>query len=223
LNRHDVFRRLLKTGAFARLYTRVIGPASVRMFAEPLREELLAHVPEGGRVLEVGCGPGLQALDVMRARPDLELTASDFSAAFVALGTANAARAGVAVKFVVADAMDLSDFAPASFDAVYSVTAIKHFPDPVRGLRECLRVLKSDGQLFVAEIRRESTLEEVGALAASFEVPPWLKQTMTDLVHGRLRKECPPLEEVQRWLSQVGAPEARPLAGFPAWVATFTR
>jgi ubiquinone/menaquinone biosynthesis C-methylase UbiE len=190
------------------------------MFTAPLQQELLDHLPRGSRVLEVGCGPGLQALALAKARPDLDLTASDFSAEFVELAAANAARAGAAVKLVVADAMDLSCFAAGSFDAVYSVTAIKHFPDPVRGLRQCLRLLRPGGRLFVAEIRRESLLEEVAALVAMFRVPRWLKGLMTRVVHGSLREECPPLAEVQRWLSELGVSDrARPLAGRPAWVA----
>jgi ubiquinone/menaquinone biosynthesis C-methylase UbiE len=226
-DRQVVFRRLLKARFFTRLYTRVIGPASVQMFAEPLRTELLEHLPAGSRVLEVGCGPGLQAVDLARQRPDLELTASDFSAEFIDLGSANAARAGAAIRFVVADAMDLSGFPAASFDAVYSLTAIKHFPDPVRGLQQCLRLLKPGGRLLVAEIRRESLLEEVAALVALFRVPGWLKGLMTRLVHGSLREECPPLVDIQRWLSDAGVvdPAAAPhaLVGRPAWVATIVK
>jgi ubiquinone/menaquinone biosynthesis C-methylase UbiE len=226
-DRQVLFRRLLKARFFTRFYARIIGPASVQMFTEPLRQELLEHLTQGSRVLEVGCGPGLQALELARQRPDLELTASDFSAEFVHLGSANAARAGASVKFVVADAMDLSEFPAGSFDAVYSLTAIKHFPDPVRGLQQCLRLLKPGGRLVVAEIRRESLLEEVASLVALFRVPGWLKGLMTRIVYGSLREECPPLADIQRWLSDagVGDPGAAPraLVGRPAWVATIVK
>jgi ubiquinone/menaquinone biosynthesis C-methylase UbiE len=129
------------------------------------------------------------------------------------------------IRFVVADAMDLSCFAPRSFDAAYSLTAIKHFPEPVRGLRECLRVLVPGGRLYVSEIRRESSLDEVRALVDLFHAPRWLRGLLTGVVHGNLRDECPPLAEVGRWLAELDGPEAavpHPLAGRPAWSATLT-
>ncbi|MHB8420900.1 MAG: class I SAM-dependent methyltransferase [Myxococcales bacterium] len=87
--------------------------------------------------------PRLQAIEIARLRPDLQLVACDFSQEFTRLGERNRDRARVGpVQFTVADAMDLSRFARRSFDAVYSLTAIKHFPDPVRGLTPCWRACR---------------------------------------------------------------------------------
>jgi len=229
-DRQRVFRWLLKTRLFTGFYGRVIGPASALMFTEPLDSGLLRHLPKGARVLEVGCGPGLQAIEIVRRRPDLRLVASDFSREFVLLGERNARRALNAptpIEFTVADAMDLSTFADASFDAVYSVTAIKHFPDPLRGLTECLRVLKPGGRLLVAEIRRESELAEVQSLAASFRVPSWLRPLAARIVHGSLREECPSMERVSGWFAQLSGRglglELNVLTGRPAWLATLSK
>lgn len=225
-----VFRRLLKTRAFTRFYGRVIGPASAQMFGEVLADVLLPQLPPDAKVLEVGCGPGLQAIDLVRRRSDLKMTASDFSSAFVDLARANAelARAEGApplpIEFVVADAMDLSAFPNESFDAVYSITAIKHFPDPVLGLRECLRVVKRGGPIVVAEIRRESGLEEVQNLVNLFQLSPRLRSFAASFVNASLREECPPLGTVEGWLKELRREEANAvlqvLAGRPAWVAT---
>ncbi len=100
MNRQDVFRRLLKTRWFTRFYGDVIGPASAKSFREPLRAELLNQLGPGARVLEVGCGPGLQAIDLAKLRPDLRITASDFSAEFVRLGESNAGWPGLRASFV---------------------------------------------------------------------------------------------------------------------------
>ncbi len=226
------FRRLLKTQAFARFYGRVIGPASAQMFGELLAEVLLPQLPLGAKVLEVGCGPGLLAIDLLHRRPDLQITASDFSAPFVELAEANAAlarRQGTAllsIHFVVADAMDLSAFPGESFDAVYSITAIKHFPDPVRGLRECLRVVKRGGAVIVTEIRRESSPEEVQNLAALFRLSPRLRSSAASFVSANLREECPPLAAVEGWLAELRKEQAdatlKILTGRPAWLATLS-
>lgn len=221
MDRQPLFRWLLKTRPFTRFYGHVIGPASVQLFTPLLDREVLRDLPAGARVLEVGCGPGLQAIEVARRRPDLRIVASDFSQAFVALAQGNARAAGVTVESVVADAMDLSRFEPGTFDAVYSVTAIKHFPDPVRGLTECLRVLRPGGRLWVAEIRRESTLSEVESLIADFQAPPRLRRFAAKFVHGNLREECPPMEVVASWFGS--ATDLRAIEGRPAWRALVTR
>jgi ubiquinone/menaquinone biosynthesis C-methylase UbiE len=128
------------------------------------------------------------------------------------------------VQFVLADAMDLSQFREGEFDAVYSLTAIKHFPEPVRGLSECLRVLRPGGLLFIAEICRESTLQQVRALTELFDAPAAVRALAAHGVYGSLRQECPSLETVQGWLAQVSPAVApRRLEGLPAWVATLSR
>jgi len=225
MDRPALFRRLLKTRLFTSFYGRVIGPASAQLFGELLSRELLPSLAQGAKVLEVGCGPGLQAIDLLRRRPDLRLTASDFSPAFVRLAEAKArgAQPPATLEVVVADAMDLSIFPSASFDAAYSITAIKHFPDPVLGLRECLRVVKPGGLVVVAEIRRESELSDVRTLVDLFQLPAALRSTAARFVHGSLREECPSLDTVAGWLAKVGAEgdtAPRGLEQQPAWVAT---
>jgi ubiquinone/menaquinone biosynthesis C-methylase UbiE len=226
MDRQDVFRWLMTTRAFTAAYGSMIGPASARMFTPILQADVLAALPAGARVLEVGCGPGLQALEVARLRPDLRLVASDFSEQFVLAARRRAEAAGLGtLELAVADAMDLSRFEDASFDAVYSLTAIKHFPDPVRGLKECLRVLRLGGLLFVAEIRRESTAAEVRVLTELFDAPALVRAIAARGVHGNLRLECPAIETVQQWFAAAlpGAVAIEPLPGLPAWKAVVRR
>lgn len=126
------------------------------------------------------------------------------------------------VDFVVADAMDLSKFEAQSFDAVYSLTAIKHFPDPVKGLRDALRVLKPGGVLTIAEISRESTLAEVKALTRHLGGPGWLNGLLTRVVHAGLRRDCPTRDDVEAWLREAGLGPPERLSGYPARIAIFS-
>ena len=77
--------------------------------------ELALELPRGAHVLDVGTGSGAIALALKRARPDLELSASDLSEDALELARANARTLALDVAFVRAD---LLDSLPDAFDAV---------------------------------------------------------------------------------------------------------
>jgi len=52
-------------------------------------------------------------------------------------------------------------FEDASFDIAISIASIKHWSDPVRGLREIRRMLKPDGRAFVVEADRDASFGEM--------------------------------------------------------------
>jgi SAM-dependent methyltransferase len=77
-------------------------------------------IPEGGAVLDLGCGAGLVTADLTtRAR----VVGVDISAGQHELARRNA----VAARFVRADMVDLA-FAPGSFDAVVAFWTLIHVP-----------------------------------------------------------------------------------------------
>jgi release factor glutamine methyltransferase len=90
---------------------RVLVP---RPESELLVEWALALAPRV-RVLDVGTGSGAIALAVKHERPDLDVLASDASAAALDVARANATRLALDVGFVEAD---LLDGAPDELDAV---------------------------------------------------------------------------------------------------------
>ncbi len=107
----------------------------------------------GMKVLDVGCGTGNYTLDL--AGKGLEVTGIDISKPMLERARAKAARRGLTVRFVEADALDLP-FRDGIFDAVVSVTALEFVPDMPAALREAFRVLKTGGRLVVGLIGRDS-------------------------------------------------------------------
>jgi SAM-dependent methyltransferase len=92
-------------------------------------------VPEGGRALEVGAGPGVLG-DYARARAGRRMVSADLVAA--------------PWNDAVADAHRLP-FGAASFDAVLALDVVHHLADPAGFFGECARVLRDGGRVAVVE------------------------------------------------------------------------
>ena len=107
-----------------------------------------AGVSIAGRILDAGCGGG--GMPVSFAEEARSLTAIDLTPRFRDAGTRLAEERSVRnVTFAVADGMWLP-FRSASFDLVLSHAVIEHVADAARYLRECRRVLKADGRMYLS-------------------------------------------------------------------------
>lgn len=97
-----------------------------------------------GDVLEVGCGSGAMAAELLRRSPTLRLTATDVDPAMVAVATAQLAPFGARATVHEADATALP-FDAGSFDAVVSCAMLHHVLDWEGALAEIARVLRPGG------------------------------------------------------------------------------
>ncbi len=110
-----------------------------------------SQVKPGDAVLDCATGTGDLALAFKRAvGPAGQVTGTDFCAEMLAPAPDKARRAGLAVDFKVADAMDLP-FETASFDVASIAFGIRNVDDPVRCLREMARVVRPGGRVVVLE------------------------------------------------------------------------
>jgi SAM-dependent methyltransferase len=108
----------------------------LRRVYEPWFEALLAACPSGGRVLEVGAGPGLLAAHAAGRRPDLRFVSSDLHPA--------------RWNSIAADASRLP-FVPGRLSAVVGLDVLHHLSDPASFFRESSRVLAPGGRLVLVE------------------------------------------------------------------------
>ncbi len=108
------------------------------------------YLRPGMRVLDVGCGPGSITVGIASRIGDGRVIGVDISDSQVRLAEQTAADQGVAnAAFQSGNAYDLP-FEDAQFDALFSHALIEHLAEPVRAMREFLRVLKPGGVMSVA-------------------------------------------------------------------------
>ena len=132
-------------------YDALVASVLEGFYARVAGEVAAAH--PGGKLPEVGSGPGRLAVRLARAAPGMTLTGADISAAMVERAARRAAGAGLSerVRFEVGDvaALPLSD---GEFDGVVSTLSLHHWSDPASGLAEIHRVLKPGGEARIYDL-----------------------------------------------------------------------
>lgn len=133
----------LRYTVWAPAYDRIVRAAGFDA-ARRLSIDRLRLAP-GDRVLIVGAGTGLD-LDFLPSH--IDVTAIDVTPAMLKHLERRAAGAGRSVTTQIMDARQLA-FPDSSFDAVVMHLILAVMPEPERGLREAVRVLKPGGRIAV--------------------------------------------------------------------------
>ncbi|MGI8809417.1 MAG: class I SAM-dependent methyltransferase [Acidimicrobiales bacterium] len=129
------------------------------------------QVGPDGRVLDVGCGPGLAVAMAARATQGL-VAGVDVSSTMVRHArrrNRTAVREG-RVEIRLADAVRLP-YPDGHFTRVGSLNSLQFWPLPDDGLRELYRVLAPNGRLVLVVMARRD--DPPGP-----DAPPWLKETV---------------------------------------------
>jgi ubiquinone/menaquinone biosynthesis C-methylase UbiE len=119
-----------------------------------------AMVPDGARVLEVGCGPGHLSIRLARQH-GLDTTGLDLDPVMIERARVNAGRASEGFgrlpperlpSFLVGDVASMP-FPNGSFDLVVSTLSMHHWANPTAGLAEIERVLRPGARALVWDFR----------------------------------------------------------------------
>jgi SAM-dependent methyltransferase len=138
-------------------------PAEAREYArlvhtdlDPFEREIVErHLKPDGRVLDIGCGAGREALGLARA--GFRVVGIDIAPRMIEAARANAQQEGLAVTFRVQSATEL-DEPPDSFDGGYWAGSYHHIPGRalrIETLRRIMRALTRDGALVLMVVYRE--------------------------------------------------------------------
>jgi demethylmenaquinone methyltransferase/2-methoxy-6-polyprenyl-1,4-benzoquinol methylase len=109
-----------------------------------------SHIAAGGSALDVACGSGKLTAELARiASPSGRVVGLDFSPEMLAI----ARHDHPGLEFLEGDALNLP-FDDAAFDTTTIGFGLRNLSDPVRGMREMLRVIKPGGKAVVLEFVR---------------------------------------------------------------------
>jgi len=144
--------------------------ADARRFNQVMSNRLVQHeyrrlarqvvetgVPPGGKVLDLGTGPGFVAIEIARLLQanNCQVVGLDLSRAMLSVAAENARRQGLngSLTWREGDAKALP-FEDGQFDFVVSSGSLHHWEDPLRVFDEVARVLKEDGQTIIRDSKR---------------------------------------------------------------------
>jgi SAM-dependent methyltransferase len=136
----------------------------------------------GKRILDAGCGTGRHTFHMARSA-DCEVVAMDFSQAIEVAARNN--RENPNTHFVQADIYH-PPFAPDSFDFVYSLGVLHHLPDPEKGFRTLLPLLKTGEYMNIYLYWNLET--ESAWRRAALSVVTNVRRVTTRMPHGLLKK-----------------------------------
>jgi sterol 24-C-methyltransferase len=126
--------------------------------------------PRGSRVLDAGCGVGHVALYMARAG-DYRVEGIDVVARHVAKANRNIKIAGMeaSVSARIGDYHHLEDLEDNSFDGIYTMETLVHSTNPLKVLREFLRLLKQGGRIALNEYDHRDLAKAPKDLAESMK------------------------------------------------------
>lgn len=137
------------------------------------RDPMIAglNVPEGGSVLEIGCGTGRNLVKAAQSYPNATLFGIDISAEMLETALQAAKRAGIAERTRLERA-DATHFDPAAlfgqnrFDRIFISYAVSMIPQWQSVIRESIRHLNPGGELHIVDFGDQQRL------------PKWFKKAL---------------------------------------------
>ncbi|HVJ81010.1 MAG TPA: class I SAM-dependent methyltransferase, partial [Planctomycetia bacterium] len=129
-----------------------------RVFFGPTRRRLiqeLSGIRPNAAILDVGCGTGQLAEEILQWFPKVKVRGLDLSVKMIEMAEVRCAEFGERAEFCVGDSEKLP-WTGGRFDVVICTHSFHHYPNQAAVLAEFARVLKPDGELMLVDADRDT-------------------------------------------------------------------
>lgn len=132
-------------------------------------EDFLRFEPSPADVLDLGTGTARIPIELCRQSDSCRIMASDAASSMLDIARMNLSEEGVEhrVQLHHGDAKSLG-FDDDYFGSVISNSLIHHVPDPRVVLQEMVRVTRPGGTIFVRDLLRPSSMDQVESLVSCY-------------------------------------------------------
>ena len=164
--------------------------------------EAISFGIDSGDVLDLGTGTAQIPVQYSLKCLQVRIMAVDMAVHMLDLARYNVEAAGVTerVQLGQCDAKDLPQD-DGTFDAVISNSIVHHIPEPLTCLEEAVRVTRSGGRLFVRDLMRPESLEQIQEFVEAYagEENDHQRKMFRDSLHAALS-----LEEIRQMVLGLG-------------------
>lgn len=187
------------------VYDFFIAPA-VKDMMENIVEELFIIVKPGDHLLDVGCGGGQILTELAHRFNDIKLTGVDLSKGQVKRAGNRTKKFSERVNIKEGNALSLP-FENDYFDGIYSVASIKHWPDQVKGISECIRVLKPGGYILIVEADRGCRMDDSIRFVDKWRLPKIMRPLLLAMFRTWVAGQAIDLDDSRGLMSQFNLTE----------------
>jgi ubiquinone/menaquinone biosynthesis C-methylase UbiE len=199
-------RRTHQADKLAKIYDAEILPIWSQRFGKLMLRHLA--LPAKAMVLDVGCGTGYPALEILRKMDDQgRIIAIDASSPMLDEARAKAGPlSGKRIFFRSENAIPRLSFADDVYDLVVCNAGLQEFDDPESAIRDFARVCKPGGRVIV-------TLPLAGTYEEFFDIfrEVLIKQDRGDAIDrlDAYLTRYPPVEQAQAWFEDAGLTDVK--------------
>ena len=204
----------------AALYGALSRTQSLQRQAHEIAAFLVGDIG-GGRVLDVGTGPGRLLVAIHQLNPALELYGLDISHSMIALARENLADVPVNLRV---GSIARTDYQSDFFDLVTCTGSFYLWDDPKQGLEEIHRILKPGRRAYLFETRRDHDKSEFRqALRTNLRQEGLLMKLVGPLLLGKAFESGYRTDEMEAVLRDTSFASAHQIehvtvAGLPVWM-----